>query len=100
MSALPTCKEMCATCPWRDDSPYAYLRADLEQSALTQSSRICHSTGENNAINKHTGKPERLCRGARNVQLEYFRSIGFINEATDESWNARCEELGIPTPLS
>jgi hypothetical protein len=98
MSATPTCKTMCGTCPFRDGSPYAYLRADLEQSALTQSSRICHSTGSNNAINKRTGKPPRLCRGARDLQLRYMHGIGFISAPTDEAWNKRCKELGIPTP--
>jgi hypothetical protein len=89
---------MCDTCPWRDGSPYAYLRADLERSALTQSSRICHSTGKNNAIHKRTGKPERLCRGARNSQLQMMAGIGFITAPTDEAWNAKCRQLGLPTP--
>jgi hypothetical protein len=73
------------------------LRADLEQSALTRSSRICHSTGSN-AINKRTGKPERLCRGARNSQLRMMHGMGVITAPTDEAWNAKCLELGLPTP--
>jgi len=87
-------KAMCATCPWRKDSPYAYLRGALEASALGEASRICHSTGSND-INKHTGKPETLCRGARNFQLNVFAGMGFLTEATDEAWTARCNELGI-----
>ena len=97
MSATPTRKEMCATCPFRDGSPYGYLRDDLTHSALHNSSRICHSTG-NNPVIKAVDVPEQLCRGARDVQLRYFCSIGFIKEPTDEAWNRRCEELGIPTP--
>jgi len=88
---------MCDTCPWRDGSPYAYLRADLERSALTAVSRICHSTGSN-AINARTGKPERLCRGARNSQLQMMAGLGFITAATDEAWDAKCRELGLSTP--
>lgn len=98
MSATPTRATMCATCPWRHGSPYAYLRADLERSALTANSRICHSTGSNNAINKRTGKPERLCRGARNSQLHMMHGIGFITAPTDAAWNAKCRQLGLPTP--
>lgn len=98
MSATPTNATMCATCPWRDESPYAYLRADLERSALTANSRICHSTGSNNAINKRTGKPERLCRGARNMQLRAMFAMGVIAAPTDEAWDAKCLELGLPVP--
>ena len=73
------------------------LHADLRhsQSALEAASRICHSTGANNAINKRTGKPERICRGSRDIQLQVFYSLGVISEATDEAWAKKCEEMGI-----
>lgn len=95
MKSMPVNKTMCATCPFRDGSPYAYLRPDLETSALTESSRICHSTGSNNAINRRTGKPAALCRGARNAQLEMFYRLGFLSSPTDEAWTAKCAEIGI-----
>lgn len=94
MSA-PVCHEMCATCPFRPNSPYHYLAQGLAECALTQKSRICHSTGTNNAINKRTGKPEQLCRGARDIQLQCFAAIGFIEAATDEAWAKKREELGL-----
>jgi hypothetical protein len=87
--------QMCATCPWRKGSPYAYLREDLERSAMTESSRICHSTGSNNAINARTGKPAALCRGARDSQLQMFFKMGFLSEPTDEAWTEKCSEMGI-----
>jgi hypothetical protein len=90
-------KTQCATCPWREGSPYAYLRDDLEISALTECSRICHSTGSN-AINKRTGVPEMLCRGARDSQLRMFASIGFICEPTDKAWAARMRSMGLTPP--
>jgi hypothetical protein len=65
-------------------------------SAITESSRICHSTGSN-AINRRTGKPSALCRGARNEQLKMFAAIGFIKKPTDAAWNQRCIEMGLPT---
>lgn len=92
---IPVRPQMCATCPFRKGSPYAYLATDLAQSALETGSRICHGTGANNALHKHTGKPEQLCRGARDVQLQVFASIGFISEATDEAWADKCHEMGI-----
>lgn len=90
---IPLQRKMCATCPFRQGSEYAYLANDLAASALTEASRICHSTGKNNAINQTTGKPERLCRGARNVQLDYFHAIGFIDAPTDEAWFQKLAEI-------
>lgn len=63
MKRIPIMPAMCATCPFREGSPYADLAHDLTVSALTERSRICHSTGSN-AINYRTGKPSKLCRGA------------------------------------
>ena len=69
MTNLPLRKTKCATCPFRPSSPYAYLADSLAESAVTERSRICHSTGSGNAINKRTGLPPHLCRGVRDVQL-------------------------------
>jgi len=84
----------CATCPFRPGSKYAALAPELAMSALSNSSRICHSTGSN-AINQRTGKPPRLCRGARDIQLAAFHSTGFIDAPTDQAWQAKVEALGI-----
>lgn len=92
---LPVRPTRCATCPFRDGGPTEFLRLTLTVSALTEASRICHSTGRNNAFHRRTGKPEALCRGARDVQLNYFAAIGFIQEPTDEAWEAKCAELGL-----
>jgi hypothetical protein len=85
---------MCATCPWREGSPHADLIPLLEASAIGQASRICHSTGQSIFYGK-TGKPERLCRGARNVQLHFLHRIGFLPEPTDAAWTRKCREMGI-----
>ena len=82
---MPVNRRMCAACPFRAGSPYADLAPDLADSARGQSSRICHSTGANNAINRRTGKPERICRGARDEQLRFFVGLGFLSEPTDAS---------------
>lgn len=95
MKRLPVMKAQCATCPFRDDSPHAYLRSTLELSAATEASRICHSTGSNNAINRRTGKRPKLCRGARNLQLRMFAAMGFIDTPTDAAWNKKRRELGL-----
>jgi hypothetical protein len=87
---------MCATCPFRDGSPHSNLRSFLEASALSEASRICHSTGVN-ALYK-TGKPELLCRGSRDLQLRVMHGFGYISAPTDEAWDAKCVELSLPTP--
>lgn len=93
---LPVRVTMCPTCPFRPGSKYEYLREDLEASARAQESRICHSTGKNNAINKRTGFPEHICRGAREIQLEQFTALGILTEPTDEAWNDAREKYGYP----
>ena len=91
---LPVCAAMCATCPFRPGSPYASLAEELAESALNNKSRICHSTGSN-AINRRTGKPPLLCRGARDIQLKTFAAMKFIEAPTDEAWENKCKELNI-----
>lgn len=86
---------MCATCPFRSRSPYRYLRPDLSLSALNEASRVCHSTGRDSGIFGNTGKPELLCRGARDLQLRVFHSIGFLSAPTDEAWTAKAREMGL-----
>jgi hypothetical protein len=91
---MPVNKRMCATCPWRENSPHADLVPILEDCAFSQASRICHSTGSN-AINENTGKREKLCRGARNAQLHFLVAIRFLDEPTDAAWTAKCREMNI-----
>ena len=88
-------KTMCATCPWRKGSPYAFLKETLKESALTQRNRICHCTGSS-AIHRRTGKPEAVCRGARQEQLQHFHKLGVIEAPPDEAWAKARERCGLP----
>lgn len=92
---LPVRATKCPTCPFRPGSKYEYLRANLELSARTDASRICHSTGKDNAIHKRTGLPEHICRGAREIQLEQFAAFGMIQAPTDEAWNEARVRFGF-----
>jgi hypothetical protein len=67
----------------------------LTESALTEATRICHSTGKDNAFHKRTGLPEHVCRGARDVQLQHFFVLGVIERPTDEAWNDSRVKLGM-----
>ncbi len=91
---LPVCKKMCGSCPFRGGSKYAELTPMLIEDAIHNNSRICHSTGTN-ALNGETGKPDLICRGARDVQLQVFAAQGFIDAPTDEAWDRKAEEMGI-----
>lgn len=95
MARLPVLPEKCGTCPFREGSPYSNLVPGLTESALTEASRICHSTGSGNAINHRTGKPPALCRGARDVQLRFFHAHGVIDEPTDAAWERACAKRGL-----
>lgn len=92
---LPVRRTMCGTCPYREGSEYAYLKDDLTRSAMSEASRICHSTGSDNGIHRRTGVPSHICRGSRDVQLQMFHSIGVIDAPTDEAWNNKRVEIGM-----
>lgn len=92
MKTIPLMAVMCSTCPFKDNSPTKYLADDLAISAITDASRICHSTGSN-GLRGRTGKPSRLCRGARNIQLQVFCTLGVIEHPTDEAWAAAWEKM-------
>ena len=88
---------MCGTCPFKPGSKLAFLKADLAHSALTECSRICHSTGGNTVIHpqsKTKGK-SKLCRGARDYQLNVLHGMGFLEAPTDEAWDKKVKELKL-----
>lgn len=84
-------KIMCATCPFRPGSPYAALAGYLSERSL-QEARVCHSTGTS-AIYGKTGKPERICRGSRDIQLGVMAWMGVIEAPTDEAWDKAWNEI-------
>lgn len=94
MKQRPVMPAMCGTCPFRPESPFASLAPELAVSACTEGLRICHSTGSN-AIHSNTGVPEHACFGAREVQLKFWHSNGYIAAPTEEAWQAKCDQLGI-----
>jgi len=94
MKVMPV---QCATCPFRDDTDAEHksVRELTMEMVLTEASRICHSTGKNNAFHRRTGKKEMICRGARNFQLRCLHAMGFLEAATDAAWIKKCRELGL-----
>jgi hypothetical protein len=92
LTPLPVMKTNCPSCPWTPGSEFADLVPYLTECATSTSSRICHCTGKN-SVKGNTGMPERLCRGARDVQLQFFYGMGYISAPTDEAWDAKVEEI-------
>jgi hypothetical protein len=91
----PVMKEQCATCPFRKGSPYASIAEDFILSGeLLKHTRICHCTAES-AIMGKTGKPARVCRGARDWQLNFFVAVGFLDEPTDAAWSKKLGEIEV-----
>lgn len=86
VSHFPVMKAKCATCPFGTPG-YPELAAQITEQILTDASQICHSSGW----------PEgtHLCRGARDIQLRLFTSMGIITAPTDEAWNTKVEEMGL-----
>lgn len=91
-------KAKCATCPFRSDGKgYTEVADLLSNRALKTATPICHSTGSSNVTpkSKKVSKLNLACRGARDLQLQYFAAIGFIEEPTDEAWRKKAKEMGI-----
>ncbi len=97
MKDLPVRKTQCSTCPFRKGvaEKYSDVAGPLAERVLSEASHICHQTGKGNAFHQKTGKPEHLCRGARDLQLGYFHFIGFIPEPTDEAWNVARKNMNM-----
>ncbi len=95
-TTLPVRKTKCATCPFRPEG-WTHVRPLLEKRALTEATPICHSTGK--ALTRHNGEKLKAhaCRGARDLQLEFFHGIGFLPEPTDEAWAAKLAEINNRT---
>lgn len=81
----------CKTCPFREDG-WTDVRELLIHRALNEATPICHSTGST-ALTKKVSSRQKLCRGARNFQLQVFAAIGFIEAPTDAAWNREREKL-------
>lgn len=89
-------KKQCATCPFRD-APAALtcVRSLLEYRAIHEATPICHSSGPGALKEAHKSRPARACRGARDLQLQFFHRIGFLAEATDAAWAAKAKEMKL-----
>ncbi len=88
---LPVNQTTCNTCPFAQThaGAVALQSAIVERMLGDGGSQICHGS-------EGPGRePRSLCRGARDRMLVLFHRIGFIEEATDEAWDARREELGV-----
>jgi len=78
---------MCAVCPHREGSPLASLVPKLIEVALTEANHFCH-------LEQTQGlDPTILCRGTRKLQIEFFTTLGVLDEPTDECWERTLKAL-------
>ena len=91
MKPMPVRKTNCKTCPFLETG-WTEVRALLEARSF-EGAPICHSNGK--ALTRHNGEKLKAhaCRGARDLQLNFFHKIGFLAEPTDEAWFAKLEEI-------
>lgn len=58
------------------------IRQMVETRCLTEVSQICHGTNN-----------KTLCRGARDLQLQFFFRLRVIKEPTDKAWQETQNKL-------
>ncbi len=87
ISQFPVMKQKCATCPFNTEDKGRHNDPELvdkiKQRILSQTSQICHHPVLSDKEESH------LCRGARDYQIEIFKRIGFLEEATNEAWEKK-----------
>ena len=79
------------------ETGWVNLRGFLSLRALGEASPICHSTGPTALVpkKKRVSPKQEICRGARNLQNQWFYQIGFIDAPTDEAWKAKVKEMKL-----
>lgn len=94
LNKLPVMEKQCATCPFLEKG-WKEVRSLLEKRALFEATPICHSTGSGALSKKRISRKPLACRGARDLQLQSFHRMGFIDAPTDLAWDKKCKELGL-----
>lgn len=88
-SKFPVMKKKCKTCPFHEEHVGQVEIANVVRARSLSVSQICHHP------RLHGKKETSLCRGGRDLQLNIFHAIGFIDQATDEAWSKKRKELNV-----
>lgn len=88
IEGMPVMPKRCKTCPFNENGCKEVR--DSVMGRLLEVSQTCHSTGV--ALNPPR-KDTHLCRGARDVQIEFFYRMGFLEEASDTAWFSKLAEV-------
>jgi hypothetical protein len=81
MRTYPVQKSPCLTCPFAGQEPL--ILSDFEsyiENLMGNGQHICHSTGRN------------ICRGGRDIQLQWLCAIGMLQEPTDTAFDRAIED--------
>lgn len=76
ITGWPVMKSKCPSCPFGPNG-----NEDVRNSVVTRlfsASQICHHPA------LHGKEENRLCRGARDLQLQMLHRMGMLNNPTDE----------------
>lgn len=66
------------------EQEYYQQQAQLQANVLTKANQYCHAPILSETVS--TEAPSPVCRGARNIQIQFFFRLGVIEEETDEAW--------------
>ena len=77
IAGWPVMAHKCATCPFGENGDVDVRNSVTERLVTLQGSQICHHP------RLHGKEETRLCRGARDFQLNLLHCMGQIAEPTD-----------------
>lgn len=94
IAGWPVMPASCKTCPFGPHGDPTVRERVTERIVSLSCSQICHHPALLGM------KENRLCRGARDLQLRILCVTGMIDAPTDESFNRKANELkgGITKP--
>lgn len=87
-STLPVMPQKCPTCPFGDNDVLGVRKAI--EVVLMEGVRICHK----HELNGFRGN--FICRGAFDEQCEIFYRMGVVSAPTQEAWDQKRREVGMP----
>lgn len=84
MRDYPVQPKPCLTCPFEGKEP-------LQLSADNMARYVKNLKGEGQHI-CHSSNGTRMCKGGRNIQLQYLYTKGMLSEPTDEAFDKAIDE--------
>ncbi|MCC3459788.1 MAG: hypothetical protein EAZ73_09065 [Oscillatoriales cyanobacterium] len=85
LRTYPVQNKPCKTCPFAGETPLILPESDLVmfyKNLLGNGQHFCHSANN-----------QKICRGGRNIQLQWLYLIGMLDEPTDKAFDETMNEV-------